>query len=121
MSSFAPRDRNPKVLQRISLPTLGESDMKLDIKALYLTSGLFQGSAILTIGIANIYSSTDYGESFLNMVASIYPGYNTTSSAGQGRLYGFFDSVIGGTIFGLIYNFLSNRHLTEDTEQTTYQ
>ena len=119
MSSFAPRDRNPKVLQRISLPTLGESDMKLDIKALYLTSGLFWGSAILTIGIANIYSSTNYGESFLNMVASIYPGYNATSSVGQvilGSLYGFFDGVIGGAIFGLIYNFLSNRHLTEDAE-----
>jgi hypothetical protein len=82
--------------------------MRLDTKALGFTFGIVWGGAILLVGMANLIWH-DYGSSFLELGASLYPGYAATSSFGQvviGTLYGFVDGIIGGVVFAWIYNVL---------------
>ena len=88
--------------------------MKLDIKAFGLTFGIAWGGAILFVGISNLVW-LDYGNAFLELVASFYPGYAATSSFGQviiGTLYGFADGFIGGLFLAWIYNFFATAPTT---------
>ena len=83
--------------------------MRLDIKALGFTFGIAWGGAIFFVGIANLIW-LDYGSAFLELLASVYPGYAATSSFAQviiGTLYGFADGFIGGLILAWIYNFMA--------------
>jgi len=80
--------------------------MRIDIKALSLTVAIVWGGSILLIGLANLMW-TSYGVAFLEVAASIYPGYRGSSSLGQvivGSLYGLVDGFMGGLILGWIYN-----------------
>ncbi len=80
--------------------------MKINIKALSLTVAIVWGGSILLIGLANLIWTT-YGVAFLEIAASIYPGYRGPSSFGQvivGTLYGLVDGFIGGLIIGWLYN-----------------
>ncbi len=80
--------------------------MRMDLKALSLTVAIVWGGSILLIGLANLIWIT-YGVAFLEVAASIYPGYRGPSSLGQvivGSLYGLVDGFIGGLIIGWIYN-----------------
>jgi len=48
-----------------------------------------------------------YGKAFLDVVSSIYPGYQVTgtlSSVIVGTLYALLDGAVGGALFGWIYN-----------------
>ena len=56
--------------------------MRMDIKALSLTVAIVWGGSILLIGLANLIWTT-YGVAFLEVAASIYPGYRGGSSFGQ--------------------------------------
>jgi hypothetical protein len=88
--------------------------MKFNILALGLTAGLIWSGAILVVGLANLIWP-GYGQAFLNLLASIYPGYHPGSSIGSviaGTLYGLVDGTIGGVIFGWLYNLLANRFST---------
>jgi hypothetical protein len=83
--------------------------MKLNIGALALAAALFWGGAILITGVANLIWP-GYGQAFLQLVASTYPGYKATASFGQvviGTLYGLVDGAIGGAIFAWLYNWLT--------------
>lgn len=83
--------------------------MKFNISALSLTIGLFWGVSILVVGLANL-AWPGYGRAFLDLAASIYPGYRAGASIGQvaiGTLYGLVDGAIGGAVFGWLYNWLS--------------
>ena len=83
--------------------------MKLSIPALAWALGLFWGCAILLVGAVNL-ASPGYGSAFLQLLASIYPGYNGTTSLGQiaiVTLYGIVDGVIGGAIFAWLYNWMA--------------
>jgi hypothetical protein len=54
----------------------------------------------------------DYGRAFLDLVASVYPGYRPGPSIGSvttGTLYGLVDGAAGGAVFAWLYNFLSRR------------
>ena len=85
--------------------------MKLNVMALGLTAGLIWGGAILFVGLANLIWP-GYGQAFLDLLASIYPGYHPAASAGSvfaGALYGLLDGTIGGVIFGWLYNLLAGR------------
>ena len=85
--------------------------MRLNIKALSGTAGLLWGGAILAVTVANLIWP-DYGRAFLDLVASIYPGYQPAASIGSivvGTLYGFADGAIGGALFAWLYNILSGR------------
>lgn len=79
---------------------------KLDLKALGLAGGILWGAAVLAVALANLISGS-YGQQFLELLASWYPGYHATPSIGAVlvvTVYAFFDGLIGGCIFGWIYN-----------------
>ncbi len=81
--------------------------MKLDVKALALTGGLIWGIlAMFLSGVANLIWS-GYAQGFLDVMASVYPGYNATDGFGQviiGTLYGLVDGAIAGALFACVYN-----------------
>ena len=81
--------------------------MKLDIKAMAISVGLIWGIlAMFLVGLANLLWP-GYGQAFLDVTASIYPGYTATASFGQiilGTLYGLVDGAIAGAVFAWIYN-----------------
>jgi len=83
--------------------------MKFNIIALGLTVGLLWGASILIVGSANI-AWPGYGRAFLEIAASIYPGYHPNPAIGSvitGTLYGLVDGAIGGALFGWLYNLMS--------------
>ena len=80
--------------------------MKLNIKALALAAAILWGVAILLVSIANMMYP-DYAVKFLEVMASIYPGYQPFTgftSVTIGTIYGFVDAAIGVAIFGWVYN-----------------
>ncbi len=84
--------------------------MKLSIKAMAMASAVLWSLAILMVGIANLMFP-DYGVNFLELIASIYPGYHAETgftSTIIGSLYGFVDAGIAGTIFAWLYNCFSS-------------
>ena len=80
--------------------------MKLDIKGMAITLGLVWGTAVFLVGIANLIWP-NYGQAFLELVASIYPGYTAGASVGQlifGTLYGLVDGAVAGAVVAWLYN-----------------
>jgi len=85
--------------------------MKFNVTALALTVGLFWGASILIVGWSNVIWP-GYGRAFLDVAASIYPGYHPGPAFGSvvtGSLYGLVDGAIAGAVFGWLYNLLSRR------------
>jgi len=83
--------------------------MPLNVKALAATASLFWGVAVLLVAVAHAIWP-GYGSAFLDLMASIYPGYRPAASAGSvatGTLYALVDGAIGGAIFGWLYNVFS--------------
>ena len=81
--------------------------MRLNLKALALTSGILWALALFLTGVINLIWP-GYGNAFLKMMASIYPGYHAAGSIGDlivGTLYALLDGVICGLVFGWLYNF----------------
>ena len=65
--------------------------MRIDAKALAFSFALLWGGAVFITGSANLIWPT-YGIAFLEILASVYPGYQGTASFGQvlvGTLSGF--------------------------------
>jgi hypothetical protein len=82
--------------------------MQLDIKAITTTCALLWGGATLLVGIANI-AFPGYGLAFLDLLASVYPGYEVTATGGSVfvlTLYGIVDGALGGLVFAWLYNAL---------------
>ena len=80
--------------------------MKLNIKAFMLTSAILWAAAIFITGIANLICP-GYGAAFLQVMASIYPGYDASSTIGSvivGTLYAVVDGAIAGLVFAWLYN-----------------
>lgn len=80
--------------------------MKLNVKALALALAILWGIAVFLTGIANLIWP-GYGAAFLQAIASLYPGYNATSSFGAvviGTLYALIDGAIVGLVFAWLYN-----------------
>lgn len=84
--------------------------MRLSILALSVTAALVWGAAILIVASAHAIWP-GYGSAFLELAASIYPGYQPTDSiqsVATGTLYGLADGAIGGAVFGWLYNLLAH-------------
>jgi ribose/xylose/arabinose/galactoside ABC-type transport system permease subunit len=84
--------------------------MKLSIKSLALTAAILWGGLILLVGSIAQFSN-GYGEAFLQMCASFYPGYDP--SAGFvgvliGTAYGLLDGAFCGLVFGAVYNLFAH-------------
>jgi hypothetical protein len=80
--------------------------MKLNLRALALTAAIFGGLSLLIPGIANLIWS-GYGTTFLQVMASLYPGYDAARNLGNvivGTLYALVDGAVAGLIFGWLYN-----------------
>lgn len=81
--------------------------MKLSVKGLALTLGLVWGIlGMFLVGLSNLIWA-GYGQSFLEVMASVYPGYHATASFGQvivGTLYGIVDGAVAGAVFAWVYN-----------------
>jgi len=83
--------------------------MRLNIFAFSVAAGLLWGGIVLMVAVANLVWP-EYGVAFLELTASIYPGYAPGTGPGSvitGTLYGLADGTIGGAIFGWLYNGLS--------------
>lgn len=79
---------------------------RLEIRAFAIASGLVWGGAILLVALLNLLRAS-YGLAFLEVVASIYPGYHAgmgLGSAVTGAFYGLVDGVVGGALFAWIHN-----------------
>jgi len=80
--------------------------MKLNVRSMAIALGLLWGCAIFLISSANLIWS-GYGQAFLEVMASVYPGY--TGAAGFGdviiaTLSGLLDGALGGAILAWLYN-----------------
>jgi hypothetical protein len=80
--------------------------MRLNARALAITSAILWGGSILFVGLINL-AAPSYGIAFLEICSSIYPGFHASGSLGDvlaGTGYGVIDGVVGGYLFGWLYN-----------------
>ena len=78
--------------------------MKINIKAFVLTCAILLAAAIFITGMANLIWP-GYGAAFLQVMASIYPGYDVSGTFGSvivGTLYAVVDGAIGGLVFAML-------------------
>lgn len=83
--------------------------MTFNIRALALACSILWGAAVLLVSLANLIFS-GYGQSFLEMMSSCYPGYQATRSIAEVlivTLYAAADGLIAGAVFGWLYNRLA--------------
>lgn len=80
--------------------------MTLNIKALAIVGAVFTGGSFLLVGLLNLIFSS-YGVGFLELGASLYPGYDGPGGFGSVivvTLYGLLDGAVAGAIFAWLYN-----------------
>jgi hypothetical protein len=85
--------------------------MKLNITAFAVAAGLFWALAVLAISSANLAWPT-YGRAFLDLLASMYPGYHPGAGIGSvfmATLYGLADGVASGAVIAWLYNLVAQR------------
>jgi ABC-type phosphate transport system permease subunit len=85
--------------------------MRLNTVAMAIAFGMFWGTCVLIVGAANLIWPT-YGQALLQICASIYPGYHPGSGIGSvivGSIYALVDGIVGGAIFGWLYNLFAGQ------------
>ena len=85
--------------------------MRFNVIAMALTVGLFSGAALLIVAAANLMWPS-YGRAYLDLAASVYPGYRPGSGVGSvisGTLYALVDGAIAGAVFGWLYTLVSRQ------------
>jgi hypothetical protein len=85
--------------------------MRLNILAFAVAAGLFWTLAVLIISLANLAWPT-YGRAFLDLLASMYPGYHPGAGIGSvliAALYGLADGVGSGALIAWLYNQVAQR------------
>ena len=85
--------------------------MRFSVTLLGLTLGVFWGAAILIVAVANLIWPS-YGRAFLDLAASLYPGYHPGSGLASVitvTLYGLVDGAVGGALFAWLYNLVARR------------
>ncbi len=86
--------------------------MTINVKAAAITVGLLWGVlGMFATGVGNLVVP-GYGQAFLDVMASVYPGYAATPTVGQviiGTLYGLLYGAIAGAVFAWLYNTIAPR------------
>ncbi len=80
--------------------------MKFNVAAAAIAGGVGFAIAIGASGILNMIFD-GYGKAFLDVMASVYPGYKATGTAGDlviGCFYAATDGIIAGGGMALLYN-----------------
>ena len=82
--------------------------MRLNSKVLAITFAIIWAGCVFLMALLNSVWPT-YGRPFLDLVASIYPGFHPGGIGGAvvGALYGALDGAVAGALLGWIYNRLS--------------
>lgn len=74
----------------------------MNTKRAAVTGGVVWGAVMFLTTILSVYNG--YGEAFLDLMASIYPGYNVSLGGSIiGFVYGFLDVFIGIYIIAWVY------------------
>ena len=80
--------------------------IQLKVKSLAFASAAVWGSGVFIVGVLNMISP-GYGQAFLEVVSSVYPGYKADASIFSvviGTLYAVLDGAIGGAVLAWLYN-----------------
>ncbi len=80
--------------------------MRLNVKALAIAGAVVWGGGFLLVGLLNLLFRS-YGVTFLELAASIYPGYHGPGGFGSvvvGTLYAVLDGAVTGGILAWLYN-----------------
>jgi len=83
-----------------------EANMRLDLRAAMLASAILWALVVLVTAVLNALG-TGYGMAFLQVMASVYPGYHASGSVLDviaGTLYALVDGAIFGLVFAWLYN-----------------
>lgn len=81
----------------------------LQVRALALAAALLWGGGFFLVGVVNL-AAPGYGIAYLDLGASLYPGYAGPGGLGSVlvvTLYGLLDGAIAGAIFAWIYNLVA--------------
>lgn len=82
--------------------------MRLSMSALTIAAAVLWGGGLLFVGLLNLSSPT-YGLAFLEMMSSVYPGFNASRTLVDvlvGTAYAAVDGAICGFLFAWLYNML---------------
>ncbi len=81
--------------------------MRLNVKAMAIACAFAWGLlGMFLVGVANMIWH-GYGQVFLNLAASFYPGYRAEPTCVQvalGTAYGLVDGALLGTVIAWVYN-----------------
>jgi hypothetical protein len=85
--------------------------MRLNVRAFAFSTGILWALAVFITGITNLMW-VGYGDAFLEIVASLYPGYDAERSFGDilvGTLYALVDGTVCGLVFCWVYNLVAGK------------
>lgn len=80
--------------------------MKLSVKGLATAVAILTGGCFLFVGLLQL-AFPGYGGAFLDLGASIYPGYHGPNGIGSVivvTMYGLVDGAIAGAVLAWLYN-----------------
>ncbi len=83
--------------------------MKINVAALATAGALLWGFCVFLVGLANM-AVPGYGAAFLDLIASIYPGYHANGNffvLVLGTTFALADGAIAGGILGWLYNLIA--------------
>lgn len=83
--------------------------MKLNVRALAATAAILWGGCFFLVGLADLVWPP-YGEAWLQLGQSIYPGYGGPGGFGSVivvTLYALLDGAVAGALFAWLYNKLA--------------
>ena len=82
--------------------------MRLNIKALAIAGAVVWGGGFFLVGLLNLLFGS-YGTAYLELGASLYPGYHGPGGFGSVivvTLYALLDGAVTAAILGWLYNLL---------------